>query len=251
MNISKRTSGESNTVFNVHMIRHLPDCVKFLGPLWAYSNYCFEDQIGHLVSLHKGTTDVATQICEKYLLEKNLFQQFETSPIAKDFFHTIDSKRQFNVYRKIAGSVVIGNAKKPPHLNDGKKLLIFNSLNLPTDTQIYEYNSVLLNGNIYYETVEKTNKRTNDAFVMNTQSKKFGEITSIFTIHEKLYFLVTEKFDIFDDNRTNSSFIFNLKNSEHPDEKIVEAKYIGPKFVFIKFNDTIACSKFPNMYERN
>lgn len=43
--------GESNMVFNIHLLTHLADCVRFIGPLFAYSNYNFEDQIGHLVSL--------------------------------------------------------------------------------------------------------------------------------------------------------------------------------------------------------
>lgn len=65
--------GESNMYFNIHLLLHLTDCVRFIGPLFAYSNYSFEDNIGHLVKLHKGTTDVASQISEKYILEKIFF----------------------------------------------------------------------------------------------------------------------------------------------------------------------------------
>lgn len=243
--------GESNMVFNVHMIRHLPDCVKFLGPLWAYSNYYFEDHIGHMVSLHKGTTDVATQICEKYLLEKNLFQHFEQSPIAYEFFQSIDSKQKCKVSRKVAGSLIMGNVNRQSSLNDVERSLIFNHLNLPSDAKIDEYSSVLLNGKIFYEKKVLPNKRTNDSFIFNTQSRKFGEIKAIFIIHEKIYFFVNETFDMADDYENDCPFIFNLRYSELPDQKIVESKYIGPKFAFVKFNNTIACSKFPNMYERN
>lgn len=128
--------GEFNTVFNVHLLRHLAECVRNIGPLFTYSNYNFEDQIGHLVSLHKGTTDVATQICEKYLLEHNLFKFIADSPIAKKFVDEIDSKQIFSIFRKVDGSVVIGNAKKPSQLSHEERSFIFNSLNEIFDIQI-------------------------------------------------------------------------------------------------------------------
>lgn len=243
--------GEVNTVYNVHMVRHLADCVKFIGPLWAYSNYCFEDHIGHLVSLHKGTTDVATQICEKYLLEKNLFQLFELSPIAGEFFQSIDSKKKYRVSHKIEGSHVIGNAKKFSLLTDDERSLIVTSLNISSEIQIDEYSKVLLNGKVLYEIAGCVSKRTYDAFILNTESKRFAEINAIFVVHEKLYFLVTEKFDLVHDQDNKCPFIYSLKNSDLPNQKVVKSKYIGPKFVFVKFNNNITCSKFPNMYERN
>lgn len=52
--------GESNMVFNVHLLRHLADCEEAIDPLSCYSTYVFEDFIGHLISLHKGTTDVTS-----------------------------------------------------------------------------------------------------------------------------------------------------------------------------------------------
>lgn len=245
--------GEFNMVYNVHMITHLPDCVKYLGPLWAYSNYCFEDHVGHLVSLHKGTTDIAVQICEKYLFEKNLFEHFKYSPIAEDFYQTIDGKQKFKVSKKVAGSRVIGNAKKCSELSDDERTLIINTLNLTNDTQIDEYRKVLLNGKDFYENSQplSNKKRTNDSFLLNTRSKKFAEIKSIFVIHENLFFLVNEKFDI-DSNHVNKcSFIIDLKYSVSSNLQVIKPKYIGPKFALIKFNNTIVCSKFPNMYERN
>lgn len=115
--------------FNVHLLRHLAECVRNIGPLFTYSNYNFEDQIGHLVSLHKGTTDVATQICEKYLLEHNLFKFIANSPIAKKFVDEIDSKQKFSIFRKVDELVVIGNAKKPSQLSHEERSFIFNMWN--------------------------------------------------------------------------------------------------------------------------
>lgn len=243
--------GEINTVFNVHLLRHLAECVRNIGPLFTYSNYNFEDQIGHLVSLHKGTTDVATQICEKYLLEKNIFKFIVHSPIAKQFIDDIDSKQKFSIAHKVEGSLVIGNAKTPSQLSLGERFFIFSSLNVNFNIQIDEYGSVLLNSKIFYEKYTCRNKRTSDSFVFCSDNNKFGRINCIFVFQNKLYFLIDEIFEIIDEPKNNSKFIFYLREINCSKLRVVESKYISSKFVFIKFDDTVACSKFPNMYERN
>lgn len=235
--------GEINTVFNIHIARHLADCVRSIGPLSTYSNYCFEDRIGHLVSLQKGTTDVATQVCEKYLLEKNLFQSLEQSTIAKDFYDEINGKHKFSISRKIERSLVIGKPKLPSQLTEDERSLIINHLSISDEAQIDEYSRVLLNSRIFYETINCKNKRTNDTFILNLNSGKFGEIKSVFVIEEKLYFLINEKYvELFDPtNKCRSIRFLNLSDSIN--QIILEAKYVGPKYALIKFNETIACSK--------
>lgn len=241
--------GESNVVFNVHLARHLIDCVKFLGPLFTYSNYCFEDHIGHLLSLQKGTTDVAIQICEKYIMEKHLLQILPNSPIAYDFFKEIESKHKFPISEKVDGSVVIGKAIK---VCGNDLAYIKNILNIEDDSsiQVNKYSSVLLNSNVFYEISHCLNKRTDDTFIFNTMSEKFAIIESILVIQNKLYFLVNEKFEKLEDECQCMSMIY-LKISEFPQFKLIQSQFIGPKFAFVKFGDVTACSKFPNMFERN
>lgn len=243
--------GEFNAVFNVHLLRHIADCVRNIGPLFTYSNYNFEDQIGHLISLHKGTTDVATQICEKYLLEHNLFKFIANSPIAKSYIDDIDGKQKFSIIRKVEESVLIGKAKNPSQLTEEERSYIVDTLNEIVDIQIDEYSSVLLNGKIFYEKLNGKRKRTSDSFVFCSDNNHFGQIHSIFVIRDKLYFLVDEKFDIIIEPKNNCQFLFYLKECNHLNLRIVKSKYISSKFVFLKFNNTMTCSKFPNMYERN
>lgn len=242
--------GEKNTVFNVHVARHLADCVRSIGPLSTYSNYCFEDHIGHLVSLQKGTTDVASQICDKYLLEKNLFQSLEKSMIAKEFYDEINGKHKFSISHRVEGSIVIGKPKRP-QLTEDERLIIFNSLNISYETHIDEYSSVLLNSRVFYENNSCKSKRTDDTFVFNENNGKFGEINSILVIEEKLYLLVNEKYVESFDPTNKCDFIKFLSLTDFTNQTIIESKYVGPKFALIKFNDMIACSRFPNMYERN
>lgn len=239
--------GQSNVVFNIHLAKHLTDCVKFLGPLFAYSNYCFEDHIGHLISLQKGTTDIATQICGKYIMEKNLYQIIQNSAVATSFFNEISSKHRYSISQKIGGSIVIGKAK---NVRENILSIIIDTFELDNAILVNEYSSVLLNSNVFYESLFCEKKRTDDTFIFNTMTKKFAIIESIFVIANKIFFLINEKFEtVQNENQCNA--IINLKYTELSNYKIIESKYVGPKFAFVKFDDIMTCAKFPNMIERN
>lgn len=240
--------GEEMMVFNVHLLKHLVDCVRHIGPLHTYSNYNFEDHLGHLISLHKGTTDVASQVCEKYLLEKNMFYHLKRSPLAEKFYNDINARRSYKHCRKIGGSLLIGKPKNT--LREEDIILIANNLNLSCDFKYEEFDAVLLNNKIFYETFNDSDiKRTSDSFIFNSCCKQFGIIESILVINDNLYILVNEKFEML----VNDICKFNipLKELDFGRKKVLKSKSIGPKFAFIKFSNYIACSKFPNMFERD
>lgn len=243
--------GESHMVYNVHLLKHLANCVKFIGPLFCYSNYNFEDHIGHLVNMHEGTTDVTNQISEKYMLEKCIFHYLDKSSIFRNFYEDINSKSNYKTTRKIGDSLMIGKSKQ--RLSESEKSLITDVLNLPKTFEVEEYDSMLLNGKIYYEIEIKTiDKRTNDSFIFNNESKLFAIIESIFVINQKVYILANEKFEEKTSNESNQSKSNKLlKKLDICRRNIYEAEVVGPKFALIQFNDTIACSAFPNMIERN
>lgn len=242
--------GESQMVFNVHLLTHLTDCVKSIGPLCTYSNYHFEDQIGHLIGLHKGTTDVTSQISEKYLLEKNLFHYLSSSSIAREFYEEIETKHKYSIFREVENSIVMGKAKHHSMLTNEDKSLIVNTLNIPSNSLIEEYSSMLLNKNTFYR-IDDRSIRTNDSFVFNKESNQFGVIESIFVINEVLYVLINENLEIVFDGSNESKFNISLKHLSVSRKKVIKSICIGAKFVLVKFDFTITCTKFPNMYERN
>ena len=55
-------AGVKPTTMNVHLLMHLPDCVKSWGPLWAYSCFHFENLNGYLKFLFHGTRDMTKQV---------------------------------------------------------------------------------------------------------------------------------------------------------------------------------------------
>lgn len=241
--------GEANMVYNVHQLRHLADCVELNGPLFAYSNYCMEDNIGHIVSLVKGKTDVVSQLWSKYLLEKNLMIHLGKSERANEYYNSIESRLSFAVAKRRSGCLVIGKPITNSNLDETDMSFVRNSLELTQDDEIFEYKSTLLNTKIFYETIENSmKKRTNDSFIYNTETNKFSEIETIFVAKEQLYFFVNEKFRI---ENTECKYVKFLARTEQPEKKIIKPESIGQKHAFINLGSIISCSPFPNLYEKN
>lgn len=243
--------GESNMVFNVHLLKHLPDCVRSIGPLHTYSNYSFEDHIGHLVRLQHGTTDVASQVSEKYLMEKNMYNYGHQSTIFREFYDEISSKKKFSICRKIAGHAMIRKANKQSTLTVEDKNIILNSVNLPSNYDIEEYDAMLLDGKVYYEINSNSKKKTYDSLLYNLDNKQFGEIDAIISIDENVYILINEKFEVSNEENFTCKSNICLKEIDSIIKKLLSPNLVGPKFAMVKFDNIITCSKFPNMCERN
>lgn len=216
--------GQQNMVYNVHQLKHLSECVKRNGPLHAYSNYPMEDYIGHLVNFVKGTTDVTTQICSRYFLDKNLQIHLQKSELAQEYYEKIESRLFFPIARKINESLVIGKPKQISDLSAQQLNLIRNTLSIDESEPIQEYRTAFLNNREYFEiaTNNYLRKRTDDSFVFNSNKNCFAEIEAIFVIDQQLYFLIVEKFKKISDQ--NSKFFYILIEKISPKSSIIKQK---------------------------
>lgn len=241
--------GGINMVYNVHQLKHLAECVRRNGPLFAYSNYPMEDFIGHLVSFVKAPTDVTTQTSSRYILEKNLYVHLQKSEKARHFHDRIESKLFFPIAEKINGSLVIGKAKSVSTLDFSELEFIKSTLKIHESIQIYEYNASFLNEQMFYETsTNNFRKRTDDSIVFNAESNSFAEIRAILVIDEQLYFLIDEKFAKITDKHCK---YVNFLRETSSKLKLIRPDSISEKYVLVKFGNIIAASKFPNLCERN
>lgn len=244
--------GKSSMVFNVHLLTHLCDGVRYIGPLHCYSNYCFEDNIGHLVDFQKGTTDVSKQISQRYLLEKGLLQYIQKSPLAREFYDEIRNKSNLTIIEKVETSLLAGKLKSGSNLTSQETTMIRAHLEIPNDEQIREYKCVLLHGKLFYENNMRTScKRTNDSFIFDVNSKNFAEIKSIFVYGNKLFFLIAEKYEVKRNSIVLCNSIIHLQKMKSAELKIIQEASIGPKHVLIKCDDEAMCSRFPNLFEKN
>lgn len=64
--------GKQSMVMVIHLVKHLAESVRQLGPLWCHSAFPFERNNGCLLKLANGTSDVLHQISSKYCLAQSI-----------------------------------------------------------------------------------------------------------------------------------------------------------------------------------
>lgn len=69
---------------NIHQLLHLCECVRNLGPLWAYTCYEYEDINGQLLKLIHGTGHLDTQVANfhnQFLKMFKFIQELPEGPV--------------------------------------------------------------------------------------------------------------------------------------------------------------------------
>lgn len=64
----------------IHLLLHLVDCVRRLGPLWVYSCYEYEDINGQLLKVVHGTGHIDTQVAHSQIQFINMMKLLEQLP---------------------------------------------------------------------------------------------------------------------------------------------------------------------------
>lgn len=243
--------GEKNMVFNTHLLLHKGKCVTNNGPLYAYSNYSTEDNLGHLVSFVKGPTDVLWQILDRYYLEKNLHEQLKYSPRAR-IFHDQIARNHFSVTTKLGNFLLIG---KGHEISDALADFVYTQLEYEVERteEIISYRAIFLDSKIYYEsaTIETSKKRTYDSFVANADDEIYGEIHHILVIRNQVYFIIKNQYSVKQHPHNISDILVHLEEKTEQNDQVINSEKFKEKFALMKTDSVVICSKFPNMYERN
>lgn len=241
--------GKIHMVFNVHSLTHLSSCVEKCGPLFCYSNYVMEDNMGKLLTNIHGTSDVLQQCCTRYLLEKNLENLLINSSIAQKYHEDIRAQKYYCSYEIEEGVHVIG--KQIRNMENTHIDYIRNVLQL--DTPIAEYEAAIVRS-IFYESRDykaqkiRARKLTNDYFVSLQDNSEYGEIKAIFTASKVVYFLIHLKFET---ENTNNRIKTLRPRQDNEEYMIARATRIGTKHVLIEEGNLSTCVRFPNIYEKN
>lgn len=64
--------GIEEMTYNIHQLNHLVDSVATSGPLWATSAFPYESHNQFFLKLFHGTSNISSQICESFLLFKDI-----------------------------------------------------------------------------------------------------------------------------------------------------------------------------------
>lgn len=209
--------GPHYVTMNIHLLRHLANAVRHLGPLWAQSMFAFEQMNGLLVSLVNGNTDVLHQITEKYILRK-----------------TLQPRRQF------INNLILKRPRKNFEPNADAKVLL-SQCNIPTNEYTAYFTSIERNGELFTSTAHKELK-SNDNFVMLTNGE-MGKILYFIHCNEETYALV--------------QIFITVGNKNHLHEVIseqsmlvIKIEEIQEKLIYMKFGTKQIVCAFPNRYEK-
>lgn len=124
--------GVENMVMNIHLLKHLADSVRSLGPLWCHSADSFERNNGVLLRKVNGTTDVLQQVSSKYCLSKAIMNRPAKSKttqltlLGRSVKVTEKSLRVFNI--ETLKEVDFSNKQLDVHKRINLKNIIFTSV---------------------------------------------------------------------------------------------------------------------------
>lgn len=246
--------GEENMVFNMHLLHHLSSCVEHNGPLQYYSNYNMEDNMGHMLRNVHGTNDAVQQICENYLMEKELRHTIVDSPIASEYHLSIQAQHRFPISTKFGNLHVIGNVVTKPMLSYEEESFIMSQLMLNNNEELRQYNTVLLNNGTYYETIDqkiKYKKSTNDHFICDSGRNIFGDIKAFIEVGGKLWVFIHNVYKKRGTSPITCDSVIWLENKHNYDYYILDGESLGKKYIFLKDQSKIACVEFTNNTKRN
>lgn len=163
---------------NVHLLLHLPDTVRELGPLWVYSCFHFEGLNGILKNLVHGTQQVDKQLITSYSYVKQLpaiaNEYIQSSPYLKAFKHINYQRKQSssNETKISDGIYLLGKPIKGVLTEDEK--LALSSYKLQDHSCVDKYLRILFKDIHYYScNWNKNNQQRNNATIAYHQN---GEI---------------------------------------------------------------------------
>lgn len=233
VNEFEKIYGRTNMVMNVHLVLHLVNACKSLGPLWTQSAFVFEDFNGVLLKHAKGTTDVILQIASKYVLDKSYSEDVEN--------------------RKFDNPVGLGRAKKQKipancdvndvRYNEMKAYQDAGAVNFTNRKFVTTFDRIQLqNVTITSQNYTKAIK-TIDYFV-RLKCGTFG-IVKYYLQEGDIIFAMLEIFQ----TSANIDQFYEVHTTEA--RIIVEAIQIDKRYCFFQLNGKSYIVASPNGYEKN
>lgn len=136
-------------LINIHQVRHLPDCVRRLGPLW--SNFCFEYENlnGLTLKAIHGTTNVDSQVAKSHVRSIRKVRHMEELPDRDVLDFCLSRKNQVKIIEQTGpSSYSVGSCK---YLNEVPAELreMLNNENIDHFTMIFQYFRMLKSKKLY------------------------------------------------------------------------------------------------------
>lgn len=210
--------GKSNVTINLHLLRHLPMCVKNLGPLWSTSAYAFEANNGVVVKGNTCTRDIIHQLTWKYVMKQSIVEK-EKEAI------------NFSI-----------NGKKTVRINPSQSQLFANeNLMIPSKNCLDIYKSVTVRG-VKYTSEQSRDISTIDFFV-RLKDNRIAAIFFFTLFDHNLYALI----NVYESIDTNAHFI-KIKRTQT--QQVIKINDVSEKMIYLKIGLNEFVTGFPNRFEK-
>lgn len=210
--------GKHNVTMNLHLLRHMPDAVKQLGPLWTQSSYGFESNNGTVIKSNTSAKDMTFQLVWKYIM-----------------------KHSVNVADENKSDFSLGRKKTLKLNSDESQLFVEKGIELENVEYLTIYTDFVLRG-VHYKSQQSNKTARIDHFV----KLKNGALASVMyytDINSNLY-AVIDNYEIVNTHdhliEINRTFVKN----------IVQANQIMKKIIFLKYGLREFVTEFPNNFEK-
>lgn len=213
--------GKHEMVMNVHLLTHIVDSVRYLGPLWVTSAFGFERNNGILLKYVSGTVGVIDQISSKYLLKRYL----QKSRVCENNTDTMFIGRP-----KIVEEISLTLYKDC----SGECLKIKNK-------KFGAYTGIKKNGISYTSRLHKELKKSVDYFI-GLESGVFG-VAKYYVSRENQKYVFLEEYETMDSINHILEVEPTTINVYAPVESIVR------KYIYMNVNNKYYISCMPNQFE--
>lgn len=213
--------GKANMVMVIHLLEHMAESVRKLGPLWAHSAFPFERNNGCLLKWVNGTSDVVHQISSKYALSKTIHEQKKA-----DLKSKVLLGKSFSIMETVTHVLSISSLD----------ILNFSNVNL------FVHKRIRLKNIVYTSVMYTRPKRSIDYFI-GLDSGHFGTAKYYFEANGQIYVMINQ-FKMVDN-------IYHILKVQ-PTNRLIVAPVdeICKRYIFmtIGLNSYIVCP--PNSYEK-
>lgn len=212
--------GKHEMVMNVHLVTHMVESVKYLGPLWTQSAFPFERNNGILLKSINGSTDILDQISSKYLLKRYLQKSTE------GLVETI---------KFIGKPIILKDVTMTLHADHSDKTVKIDSQTLSA------YRGIKINGIKYTSRLHKELKKSIDYFI-GLKSGTFG-ISKFYYFYKDMRYVFFEKYEVV----RSIGHILSVKPTNVIFYAPVES--ISKKYIYMNLNNKEYIACMPNDFE--
>lgn len=217
--------GKMDMVMNIHLLKHLAQSVRKLGPLWCFSAFPFERNNGNLMKMVNGTTDTLLQISSKYCLAKSLTKEEKSDENSKTAEKILLGKSEIIILKSF--KALDTETSEEVDFSD-KELCVHKRIKLD---------------NIIYTSRSYTRPKKSIDYVIGLRDNSVGMAKFYIKMESKIY-VVMEEYEIVD-------HINHISKIMRTNQNILAPIYdIHVKYIYMKVGLHEYITSSPNPYEK-